>query len=508
MKNSLTFWTRTPKKWALSAIAAATLLGCGTQTVNPVTGQQERSVMSEADEVREGAKAHQEVLKEYGVLKNDRVQNYVNDIGQRLAKLSHRSQLKWTFTVLDSPEINAFALPGGYVYITRGIMAYLDSEADLAGVVGHEIGHVTARHGAQRATRQQDAAIVGLLGGVLGAVLDAKGGGGIGQQIGEVAGMAAAGRVAKYGREQELQADGLGAEYLSRVNYDPRNMIDVIRVLKDQERFAAEVARVEGRPAPQGGNSWLASHPSNDQRLESISKIAAQYQGNKNYADEGRVRYLQVIDGMPFGESPEQGLTRGRNFYHSTLNFAMTAPIGWRISNEADQLSFMSPAGDAALMVQLAPPNAGRNHDEIIRNVVKPVSGRTDKYVLNGLQATHFTGAVQAQGGQRGVELTVATGASGQNFLMIYAAKDAATLQRNRAALRETEASFRAISAQDAAAAKPWVLRTANLPRGGFAEAARNAPMATLPEQQLRLMNGVYSSGAVQPGALVKMVVQ
>jgi predicted Zn-dependent protease len=282
----------------------------------------------------------------------------------------------------------------------------------------------------------------------------------------------------------------------------------VIRVLKDQERFAAEVARVEGRPAPQGGNSWLASHPSNDQRLESINKIAAQYQANKNYADEGRVRYLQIIDGMAFGESPEQGLTRGRNFYHSTLNFAMTAAPGWRIVNEAEQLNIVSAAGDAALIVQLAPPNAGRSHDEIIRNVVKPVSGRVDRYTLNGLSATHFTGAVQAQGGQRGVELTVATGAGGQNYLMIYAAKDAATLQRNRAALRETEGSFRGMSAQDTAAAKPWVLRTTALPRGGFADLSRTAPMTTLPEQQLKLMNGVYSTGSVQPGALVKMVVQ
>jgi predicted Zn-dependent protease len=270
VSRSTTPWLRSTKKWAISAVTAAVLLGCGTKTVNPVTGQQERSVMSEQQEVQTGAQAHQEILKEYGALNNSRVQSYVNDIGQRLAKLSHRANLKWTFTVLDSPEINAFALPGGYVYITRGIMAYLDSEADLAGVIGHEIGHVTARHGAQRATRQQDAALVGLLGGLLGAVLDAKGGGGIGQQIGQVSQAAAAGYVAKYGREQELQADGLGAEYLSRVNYDPRNMIDVIRVLKDQERFAQDVARAEGRPVPQGGNAWLASHPRNTKATKTM----------------------------------------------------------------------------------------------------------------------------------------------------------------------------------------------------------------------------------------------
>jgi predicted Zn-dependent protease len=498
------------RKFFLSTVVVvvAALTACGSTSVNPVTGQQERTVMSEEAEIREGAKAHQEVLKEYGVLKNDRLQAYVNDLGQRLAKQSHRANLKWTFTVLDSPEINAFALPGGYVYITRGIMAYLDSEADLAGVIGHEIGHVTARHGAQRATRQQNAAVGALLGGLLGAVLDAKGGGGIGQQIGEASQAAAAGYVAKYGREQELQADGLGAEYLSRVNYDPRNMIDVIRVLKDQERFAADVARAEGKPAPQGGNNWLASHPSNDQRLEQISRIAAQYQANKNYADEGRLRYLQMIDGMAFGESPEQGLTRGRNFYHSSLNFAMTAPAGWRLVNDTDDLTILNPAGDAALIVQLAPPNAGRSHDEVIRNVVKPTSGRVDRYTLNGLNATHFVGTVQGQGGQRSVELTVATGAGGQNFFMLYAAKDANALQRSRAGLQEAERSFRAMTAQDTAAAKPWVLRTSAMPRGGFSDLARSAPMTTLPEQQLKLINGVYSSGTVQPGAMVKLVTQ
>jgi len=508
MIGSNFFLPRLPKRWAFSVLAASLLWGCGAATVNPVTGRQERSVMNEEAEVREGAKAHQAVLSEYGVLKNERLQNYVNDIGQRLARLSHRAQLKWTFTVLDSPEINAFALPGGYVYITRGIMAYLDSEADLAGVIGHEIGHVTARHGAQRATRAQDAALVGLLGGLLGAVLDAKGGGGIGQQIGQVSQQAAAGYVAKYGRDQELQADGLGAEYLSRVKYDPRNMIDVIRVLKDQERFAKELAQSQGRPVPQEGNSWLASHPSNDDRLQAISRVAAQYQASKNYADEGRVRYLQMIHGLPFGESTEQGLTRGQNFYHAGLNFAMTAPGGWRIVNEAEQLNFVSPSGQAALLVQLVPAGAGRSHDEVIRNAIKPSSGRSEKLLLNGLPATHFTGMVQAQGGQRGVELTVVTGAGGQHFLMIYAAKDAAAMHSERAALRQAEASFRAMNAQDAAAAKPWVLRTVNLPRDGFAGLAKSVPMSHLPEQQLKLINGVYAGGSVQPGTLVKTVVQ
>jgi len=134
---------------ALLLSAAALLSACGTTVRNPVTGQNERTVLTEEAEVVEGSKAHPQIVAEFGRLGDEALQRYVDGIGQKLARESHRANLKWTFTVLDSPDINAFALPGGYVYITRGLMAYLDSEADLAGVLGHEIGHVTARHGAR-----------------------------------------------------------------------------------------------------------------------------------------------------------------------------------------------------------------------------------------------------------------------------------------------------------------------------------------------------------------------
>jgi predicted Zn-dependent protease len=489
------------------ALATALLTACGSQVINPVTGQAERSVMSESQEIAEGKKAHEEVLKEYSALKNPKLQAYVNEIGQRLAKQSQRANIAWTFTVLDSPEINAFALPGGYVYVTRGIMAYMESEADLAGVMGHEIGHVTARHGAQRATRQQNAGIGVLAASVLGLVLETQGVGGAGQLLGGVAQNAAAGYVAKYGREQELQADGLGAEYLSRVQLDPRNMIDVINVLKNQERFAADLAKAEGREAP-AQNSWLASHPSNDQRLETITKLSAQYKSATPYQDEGRARYLQAMEGVAFGESADQGLTRGRNFYHEGLNFAITAAPGWKVLNEADQLTLINPARDAGLILQPVPPKAGNTHEEIIRNMLKPDSGRAEPLRLNGLSATHFVGTRPAQNGQRqNTEATVVTGAGGSNYLMLYAAKDPATLQNNRAGMKESESTFRAMTAADKAAAKPWTLRTTSMPRGGFAELARSSPLAN-PELQLKLINGVYAGGEIKSGAAVKVVVQ
>jgi predicted Zn-dependent protease len=308
-------------KWIAVALLAGALIACGTAVVNPVSGETEMSAMSEEQEVAEGAKAHQQVLQEYSVYDNPAVQSYVNALGQRLAAQSHRANLQWHFTVLDSPEINAFALPGGYVYVTRGIMAYMESEADLAGVMGHEIGHVTARHGAQRATSQQKAGLGVFAANILGLVLESQGVSGAGQMAGQVSQTVAAGFIASYGREQELQADGLGAEYLARNHYDPHNMVDVIKVLKNQERYAADVAKAEGRPAPSGGG-WLASHPSNDQRLEQIRQTADRFGTSASYADEGRDRYLQVIAGLSFGESAEQGVVRERNFYHAGLNIA------------------------------------------------------------------------------------------------------------------------------------------------------------------------------------------
>ena len=490
----------------LALTAAALIAGCATtEVVNPVTGRAERTVMDVPTEIAEGRKAHQQVLSEYGVVADPRLQAYVNDLGQKLASQSHRSELKWTFTVLDSPEINAFALPGGYVYVTRGIMAYMDSEADLAGVIGHEIGHVTARHGAQRATRQQAAGLGVLAATVLGAVAEAAGIGGATDLASQMSQVAAAGYIASYSRDQELQADRLGAEYLARSNYDPGNMVDVIGVLKDQERFAADVARAEGRNPPSGAN-WLSSHPSNDQRLQDIRRIAASYKGD--YRDDGRSRYRQAVGGMVFGESREQGVTRGRNFYHEPLGIALTAPPGWEIDNSPEAITVVNQARDAGLVIKLVPQEAGNTHDEILRNVFKPTDGRVERGTINGLAATHFQGTVRNQQGQsQSVAATVISGPASRNYLMLYAARDATALRRSVTAMNQTEQSFRPLSAADRAAARPWAVRIVPYPRGGFAELARRSPLTERAEAQLRLLNGVYGGGEERrPGEPVKVI--
>lgn len=477
-------------------LAAAALTTACTTVVNPVTGKSERTVMSEADEIAEGKKAHPQVLEEYGAYENKKVQAYVDQLGQRLAAQSHRKELKWTFTVLDSPEINAFALPGGYVYVTRGIMAYMESEADLAGVIGHEIGHVTARHGAQRATRQQTAGIGVLAATLLGAVVGAPD---LANQLSQTA---AAGYIASYSRDQELQADQLGAEYLVRNQYDPNNMVDVIQVLKSQEQFAADNAKAEGKAAP-SGNDWLASHPSNERRLEDIRAIAAKYKGQ--WGDDFRARYLQAIEGMDFGDSAEQGLVRGQNFYHPPLGIAISAPAGWKFRNSPQALAIVNPAGDAGLVLQAVPEKAGSTHDEVIRNAFKATQTRTEKLSFNGLSATHFAGTVVQNNQSKGIEATVVTGPSNKNYALIYIAKDAAAMQRARGSLREAESTFRALNSADRSAAKPYKLRMTTLPAGGFPQLAKQSPLPNA-ERQLRLINGVYAGSDPAPGTRVKVV--
>jgi len=497
-------WRTTMKRLWWTGVAALMLLaGCGSTVINPVTGQAERSVMSEQDEVAQGAAAHKQVLQEYGVVEDARVQSYVNALGQRLARQSHRIQLQWHFTVLDTPEINAFALPGGYVYVTRGIMAHLQSEAELAGVMGHEIGHVTARHGAQRATRQQDAGLGVLAATVLGVVLESQGVAGAGRVASEVSQTAAAGFIASYGRDQELQADQLGAEYLARNAYNPRQMVRVIGALKDQERYAQDQARRAGREVSDA-NHWLASHPSNDQRLQQIAALADQYRGN--YGDEGRARYLQVIQGLTFGESPQQGLTRGQNFYHTGLGIALTAPAGWKIQNGAEQLALVNPAGDAALLVQVVPPQAGRDHDTVIRNVIKPNAGNTQRLAINGLSATRFVGSrADAQGQTQPVDVTLVTGPKQTLYVLRPVAKNTTAMSQADAGLVLARGSFRPISAAEQAAARPWTLRTQAFPSGGFAQLAKASPLPDA-QAQLRLLNGFYAGGEPAVGTMVKVV--
>jgi len=260
------------------------ITGCST---NPVTGKKDFSLISKDQELSLGAQAHRNVLKQQKRLNNPRLQAYVNNIGQILARKSHRNNIPYKFTILEDPSVNAFALPGGYIYITTGLMAYLNSEGELAGVLGHEIGHVTARHGVQ----QQSA---GLAKAILMEVIANKTGIGTANSLNQFSTAILRG----HGREHELQADKLGAEYLARVGYSPKNMYDVVSILKAQEEFSKYQARREGHQPP-SYHGLFSTHPSNDLRLQTVINAAKSIKtaGTRNTNHDG---YLRQIDGLKY----------------------------------------------------------------------------------------------------------------------------------------------------------------------------------------------------------------
>lgn len=273
-------------KSLISTTLLLSVIGFTTScAVNPVSGKKNFVMMSESQEVSLGASQHKQVLKRYKPYNNAALQAYVENIGQQLAKHSHRNNIKYKFTVVDDPSINAFALPGGYIYITTGLMAYLNSEGQLAGVLGHEIGHVTARHGVRQQSRNMAT-------NVLASVLINKVGNA--QAIQQMSTAVTRG----YGRKHELESDRLGSEYLARVGYRPKNMIKVVEVLKAQEDFGTFLAKSEGKQPP-SYHGTFSTHPSNDKRLHEVVNASQRFSSAGTRPDNER-SYLNRIQGLKY----------------------------------------------------------------------------------------------------------------------------------------------------------------------------------------------------------------
>jgi len=459
--------------------------------VNPVTGRQNFVMMSESDEVRTGKKGDEEVRKEYGVYDNPALQHYVNEVGQRLVQKSHRGGLEYHFTVVDSPEINAFALPGGYIYITRGIMAYLNSEAELAAVLGHEIGHVTARHSVQQYSASMAAGIGVALGSIL--VPELRGGA---QDLLNLLGNAL---LSGYGRDHELEADRLGAEYLARTGYDPQAMVKVIGVLKNQELFDAEIARGEGRE-PRRYHGLFATHPDNDTRLKEVVGEADRLAQPK--ADSRQAAYLAQINGLVFGDSPSQGIVRDSQFLYDGLGFGLNFPPNWKVKNSPDKLIALSPENDGQIELHLAGPARDTPADFLRRSVRLDAGNELETSPINGLPAAIMSGVRQGKPVKVGVIFF-----RDQAFILVATAKTSAAYNRHRTAISSAIDSFHALQDSERKQAKPTLIHTRSAKKGEtFANLARLSPLGKNAEGYLRLMNHAYPSGEPQAGQHLKTV--
>lgn len=475
-------------RFAVLAVAALAV-DCAQ---NPVTGRQDLVLMSETQEVQIGREEDPKVKQEYGVYSAPAVQQYVSQVGQRLAKSSHRPSLDYHFTVVDSPEINAFALPGGYVYVTRGILAYLNSEAELAAVLGHEIGHVTARHSVQQITAATVASAGAAILQIFLPELRGQAGDTVLNLLGNVL-------LSGYGREHELEADRLGAEYLARTGYDPQAMIRVIGVLKNQELFDAEVARQEGRE-PRAYHGLFATHPDNDTRLQEVIGGAKRYA--RPDARTAREEYLRRIDTMVFGDSPQQGIVRHNDFYHAELGFAMRFPAGWRVKNQPERVLAVSPGSDALIELRVAGPARGSPAEALRRFLRLAPGAEVASTSINGLPAA------TANVGVRGRPTRVATIFLGKGAYVIAGqALSVTVMNRWQGEINGTIGSFHAISAKERAAARPLAVRIITASSGmKFADLARRSPLGRNAEGYLRLINGKYPRGEPQAGEPIKIV--
>jgi predicted Zn-dependent protease len=318
-----------------AAALAGAILALGGCATNPATGESQLSLIGEAQEIEIGRQAAAEVEASIGLVDDAGLQQYVNGIGQALAASSERPHLPWRFAVVDDPGVNAFALPGGFIYVTRGIMATFMSEAELAAVLGHEIGHVTARHSVNQMSQQQ---LFGGLAGLGAAVFD------LGSLAQGVIGTGLGLLFLQYSRDDEREADDLGLRYMTREGFAPEEMLDVFATLE----------RVGASSGGSAGPEWLLTHPTPANRFERIrERIAAE---PSPVADPivRRDQYLQQVDGLEYGPDPRDGFFRGTLFMHPDLAFLIEFPSGWRTQNLASAVLAMSPGEDALLQLTLA----------------------------------------------------------------------------------------------------------------------------------------------------------
>lgn len=322
---------------ATALMACAALLFLAHCSTNPATGKRQIALMGEQQEIAMGREAAQQAAQSIGLYPDDQLQAYVSSLGKKLAADSERPNLPWSFQVVDDPSVNAFALPGGFIFLTRGLMTHLTSEAELVSVLGHEIGHVTGRHSVEQMSKAQLAQI----GLVAGMVLAPE----LASNYGNLANAGLGLMFLKYGRDDEREADDLGLRYLVGEGYDPREMPQVFETLRRVSEKESKGGRVPG---------WMSTHPTPEDRIQRIESEVAKLDRDFSRSTVGRERYLQAMDNVVFGQNPREGYFRGNTFIQPELGFQVEFPQGWKTSNQKQAVGAISPREDAVIVLSLS----------------------------------------------------------------------------------------------------------------------------------------------------------
>lgn len=487
-------YTRFCKSFLIVVLSCSTVFvgGC---TVNPATGEQQfTGLMSPSQEQELGAKEHREVIKEYGgVYNHPGLQAYVNEVGQRVAKNTERSEVTYRFTLLDTPVVNAFALPGGYVYITRGILTVANDEDELAAVLAHEIGHVTGRH---QAARYSQGVLTSLGANIIGAVVGNQG-------VTQILDLGTNLYMSSYSRDQESEADNLGIRYLTRSGYDQFAMA---RFLNHMD-FYDKTRRMVSGDQKDGAASFFSTHPITSERVAASSVEAGKYSGRSvNAANVDR--YLSKIRGMTYGDSLTQGFVRNNIFYHPDLGFRFSIPQGYETINQPSQVVAKGKDG-AVIVMDMADSRAGQGPMAFLMQdwlKGKRVMASPEDMTVNGFPAA----TIAANGTFNGVPSTI------RLVAIQWGLRDIVRLQmvipRTASAqtiegLKRTTYSFRQMSEGEKRSVKPYSIQLVTAKTGDTVSSlARQMKVDQMSEHWFRAINGIGANEQIVSGRRYKVV--
>jgi predicted Zn-dependent protease len=461
---------------------------------NPVTGRRDFMLMSEGQEVAMGQQSDPEISQFFGIYEDPALQKFINEKGQQMAAVSHRPNLKYEFKIVDSPVVNAFAVPGGYVYFTRGIMAHFNNEAEFAGVLGHEIGHITARHSAKQYSNAQLAQI-GLVAGSI-----------ISPQFAQVAQYASQGvqlLFLKFGRDAESQSDKLGVQYSTKIGYDAEEMAGFFKTLDRLSEGGEEVP------------TFLSTHPDPADRERKVAKEAANWQkkvpGQK--LEVNRDQYLKMIDGIVYGEDPKQGFVEDNVFYHPVLRFQFPVPLQWKVQNTPQAVQMGSSDGRAMIMFTLAP---GTSLETAAQGILQQFQLRavdSGKDNVNGFPALVIVADQQQQQQQQGQQQTAGVRTliyviqQGQSIYAMIGASTLADFNNYFQLFKNTMGGFRELTDQEKINRKPQRIKIKTVDQNGTLGQALtrlNVPQKQMNE--LSILNGMTLDEPVQRGMLIKVL--
>ena len=482
---------------AILAALAAFASGCAT---NPANGKKNVVLGTQKGEKEQSRRYYEQIIRAYGLYEDQAVQDYVSKVGNKVARHSDLPDWEYHFTVLDDGSVNAFTTGGGYVYVHRGLLAYISSEAELAAVLGHEIGHITARHPARQQTR-------GVLAGVLAtgaAIMTGNG------AVAQLANIGASAWMQGYGRENEMEADRLGLVYATKSGYRPEAMGEVFKVFKAQESFEVQRAKDEGRE-PMLYHGVFSSHPAPDERGVQAAKGAA------NITDtpeggwiDGREDYMKAIDGLPYGSSRAQGIVRDNRFYHADMGITLAFPRGWHVDNERDRILAYTKNKDAIMQITTAPADPKKAPREFLLTQLKGASFMKGEEIhANGMDGytvvtRHGSPLDSGEGPVRWAVLYRDKTA----FLIGGASRSGtAGLPADDGLFQSSIQTLRSLKPSEYPLAQPYRLKIIQATdKTKLEDYTKQVPVEKYQKEELQMLNGLYPNGKIKSGQYVKIV--